>query len=213
MTQVYNELYQFTDVIESMQLSMHQYLLMTDEPILVQTGTVTQAQATLPKLKELLGDRPLKYILVSHFESDECGGLALVLKEYPKAITVCSEVTARQLLGFGLAHNIEIKKPGDKFVGNDFEFDILSYPSEMHLWEGILFAETQRGIFFSSDLMFGIGLNHGQVVEKTWSETLKSSGVEYIANAEMQAKVIEDLKLLKPKFVASGHGQCIKILE
>ena len=137
MTKIYNELYQFTDVIEPMQLSMHQYLLMTDEPVLIQTGAVPQAQATLPKLKELLGDRPLKYILVSHFESDECGGLSLVLKEYPEAITVCSEVTARQLWGFGLAYNIEIKKPGEKFAGSDFEFDILAYPSEMHLWEGI----------------------------------------------------------------------------
>lgn len=213
MTKIYNELYQFTDVIEPMQLSMHQYLLMTEEPILIQTGAVPQAQATLPKLKELLGDRSLKYILVSHFESDECGGLSLVLKEYPDAITVCSEVTARQLWGFGLAYNIEIKKPGEKFTGSDFEFDILSYPSEMHLWEGILFVETKRGIFFSSDLMFGIGLNHGQVVENTWSEVLKSSGVEYIPNTDMQAKVLEDLKLLKPKFVASGHGQCIKVIE
>ena len=213
MTQIYNELYQFTDVLEPMKLSMHQYLIMTDEPILVQTGAVPQAQDTLPKLKELLGDRPLKYILVSHFESDECGGLALVLKEYPEAIIVCSEVTARQLWGFGLAQNIEIKKPGDKFIGNDFEFDILAYPSEMHLWEGILFVENKRGIFFSSDLMFGLGVNHGQVVENTWSEALKSSGVEYIPNPGMQAKMLEDLKLLNPKFVASGHGPCIKIVE
>lgn len=213
MTKIYNELYQFTDVIEPMQLSMHQYLLMTEEPILIQTGAVPQAQSTLPKIKELLGDRQLKYILVSHFESDECGGLSLVLKEYPNAITVCSEVTARQLWGFGLANNIEIKKPSDIFNGSDFKFDILSYPSEMHLWEGILFFEAERGILFSSDLIFGMGLNHGQVIEKPWSEVLKTSGVEYIPNADMQAKVLEDLKMLNPKFVASGHGQCVKVIE
>lgn len=211
MTQIYKELYQFTDVIEPIKLSMHQYLLLAEEPILVQTGTVSQTKATLPQLKQLLGEKSLKYILVSHFESDECGGLSLVMEEYPDAVAICSEVTARQLMGFGITNKFEIKKPGDKFIGNDFEFDIIAYPSEMHMWEGILFAENKRGIFFSSDLMFGMGENHGQIVEKTWSEAIKASGVEGISNLEMQNKLIEDLKLLNPKFVASGHGPCIKI--
>lgn len=212
MTQIYPNLYQFTDVLEPIKLSMHQYLLLTDEPILIQTGAVPQAQATLPKLKELLGDRPLKYILISHFESDECGGLSLVLKEYPNAIAVCSEVTARQLWGFGIARNVEIKKPGDSFTGNEFDFEIISYPSEMHMWEGLLFMEKKRGIFFSSDLMFGMGVNHGQVVENSWEGTVGASGAESLSSPDMQKKLIADLKTLSPVFVASGHGPCIKIV-
>ncbi|MGN6712874.1 hypothetical protein [Anaerocolumna jejuensis] len=212
MTQIYPNLYQFTDVLEPIKLSMHQYLLLTDEPILIQTGAVPQAQATLPKLKELLGDRPLKYILISHFESDECGGLSLVLKEYPNAIAVCSEVTARQLWGFGIARNVEIKKPGDSFTGNEFDFEIISYPSEMHMWEGLLFMEKKRGIFFSSDLMFGMGVNHGQVVENSWEGTVGASGAESLPSPDMQKKLIADLKTLSPVFVASGHGPCIKIV-
>lgn len=213
MTQIFEELYQFTDVIEPIKLSMHQYLLLTEEPILVQTGAVKQTEATLPQLKQILGKNTLKFILVSHFESDECGGLSLVMKEYPDAITICSEVTARQLMGFGISNKFEIKKPGDQFLGNDFEFDIIGYPSEMHMWEGLLFTENKRGIFFSSDLMFGMGENHGQVVECTWSDAIKTSGAESLPSHEMQTKLIEDLKSLNPKFVASGHGPCIKIVE
>lgn len=211
MTQIYPNLYQFTDVLEPIKLSIHQYLLLTDEPILVQTGAVSQAQAALPKIKELLGDRLLKYILISHFESDECGGLSLVLKEYPNAIAVCSEVTARQLWGFGIARNVEIKKPGDSFTGNDFDFDIIGYPSEMHMWEGLLFMEKKRGIFFSSDLMFGMGENHGQVVENSWEAAISTSGAESLPTPDMQKKLIDDLKALSPIFVASGHGPCTKI--
>ncbi len=212
MTQIYKELYQFTHVMQPIKLSMHQYLLLTEEPVLVQTGSVRQTRETLPQIKQLLGGKTIKYILVSHFESDECGGLSLVMEEYPDAVTICSEVTARQLMGFGITNKFETKKPGDKFLGKDFEFDIISYPSEMHMWEGILFVENKRVIFFSSDLMFGMGENHGQVVENTWSEAIKSSGVENIPDQEMQNKLIQDLKLLNPKFVASGHGPCIKII-
>ncbi|VCZ14624.1 hypothetical protein [Escherichia coli] len=101
MTEIIKDLYQFTEVMEPIKLSMHQYLL-TNEPVLIQTGAVSQAQTTIPKLQELLGERKIKYILISHFESDECGGLALVLKEHPEAVAVCSETTARQLMGLVL---------------------------------------------------------------------------------------------------------------
>lgn len=213
MTQIYKELYQFTEVLEPIKLSMHQYLLLTNEPVLVQTGAVSQAQSTLPKLKELLGGKELKYILISHFESDECGGLSLVLKEYPNAIAVCSETTARQLMGFGITFNVEVKKPNDIFIGDEFEFQAIAYPSEMHMWEGLLFFERKRGVLFSSDLMFGMGENHGQIIERSWDDALKLSGADTLPNEEMRNKLISDLKLLNPKFVASGHGHCINITE
>lgn len=213
MTHIYPNLYQFTDVIEPIQLSMHQYLLLADTPILVQTGSISQAKCTLPGIKELLGDRILKYILVSHFESDECGGLSYVLKEYPEAITICSEVTARQLLGFGITNNFEIKRPGDHFVGEDFEFKIFGYPSEMHLWEGLLFQEMKRGIFFSSDLMFEMGKTHGQVIECSWKSAVKNSGAELLPLSDQGKNLSQVLEPLNPTFVASGHGPCIKIVN
>jgi flavorubredoxin len=213
MTEIYKELYQFTNVMEPIKLSMHQYLLLTNEPVLIQTGAVHQTKEIIPQLKQLLGEKALKYILVSHFESDECGGLSILIKEYPEVITICSEVTARQLVGFDITNRFEIKKPGDKLSGKDFEFDIIGYPSEMHMWEGILFIETKRSIFFSSDLMFGMGETHGQIVEKTWDDALKASGVETIPSLEMQNKLLDELKIVSPKFVASGHGPCIKMIN
>ncbi|BCN31957.1 oxygen-binding di-iron domain-containing protein [Anaeromicropila herbilytica] len=212
MTKIYTDLYQFTQVIEPIKLSIHQYLLVGKEPILIQTGAMPQTEVTLPQIKEILGEMQLKYILVSHFESDECGGLSVVLKEYPNAITVCSEVTARQLMGFGITNQVEIKKPTDTLSGNDFEFGIIGYPSEMHLWEGLLFIEMKRGIFFSSDLMFAMGENHGKIIEKTWDEAIGFSGVENIPMGDMLDKMMRDLRALSPRFVACGHGPCVKVL-
>ncbi|MDR2523215.1 MAG: MBL fold metallo-hydrolase [Synergistaceae bacterium] len=213
MTKIYSDLYQFTYVLEPMKLSMHQYLLLAEEPILIQTGAVPQTQITLPRLKELLGGKPLKYVLISHFESDECGGLALVLEQYPKAAAVCSETTARQIWDFGIARNVQIVKPGETFGGSDFEFEVIAYPSETHLWEGVLFAENRRGIFFSSDLMFQMGETHGQVTESDWESAIAASGAEQLPNIEMQDKLRRDLRSISPNFVASGHGACIKIIN
>ena len=209
---IFHGLYQFTDVLEPIKLSMHLYLLQAEESVLIQTGAVPHTQAALPEIKKLLDGKQLKYILISHFESDECGGISLVLKEFPEAIPVCSETTARQLWGFGLAQRIEIKKAGEHLVGKDFDFTTIAYPSEMHLWEGLLFIETKRGILFSSDLMFRMGETHAQIIESSWADAVKTSGSDQLPDPEMQKKMTDDLKALAPVFIASGHGPCIKII-
>jgi Uncharacterized flavoproteins len=211
MTAIYKDLNQFTEFIEPANLSLHQYLLLTKEPILIHTGTANNAQSLVPQIKELLGDKQLKYILVSHFEQDECGCLSTLVKEFPGVTTVCSEITAQQLYGFGITYNIEIKKLGEKLIGEDYEFEFIEYPSEMHLWNGILFVENKRGIFFSSDLMFSFGKIHGETVESNWQEAVKTSGIDWIPGEQQKEKLRKDLLELNPSFVATGHGPCIKL--
>ena len=76
MEKIYQDLYQFSGYIPSMEFTIHQYLLASEPAILFASGTVQQAEHILPQIKSILQDRPLKYIFVSHLESDECGGLS-----------------------------------------------------------------------------------------------------------------------------------------
>ena len=210
MSIIYNDLYQFNSYIPPINLSFHQYLLLTDEPVLVHTGSIDQTKMLIPQLKEVLGDKKLKYIFVSHFESDECGGLSLLLKNFPEAKAICSEITARQLIGFGITDEAIIKKPGEKLMSSDYELEFISYPSEVHLWEGILLMENKRGIFFSSDLIFGMGDANGEIIDGNWQKEVDSITLVQIPSTEQRAKVQQTLSKLKPKFAAVGHGQCLK---
>ena len=211
MLPIFGDLYQFTSYIPPIDLTFHQYLLNIDEPILVHTGSKQQAEALIPQLKDLLMGKELKYIFVSHFESDECGGLGDVLKEFPNAKVISSEVTARQLDGFGIVSDILIKKPGEKMIVGDSEFKFISYPSEMHLWEGLLLFETKRGLLFSSDLMIRLGNSGGKILESTLDEELSRISQEQIPDIEKREKLIKDLREENIKFIATGHGECIKI--
>ena len=210
MSAIYEDLYQFSSYIPPINLSFHQYLLLTEEPILVHTGSIERAEALVPQLKAALLGRALKYIFMSHFESDECGGLSILLKHFPEATPICSEVTARQLSGFGITNNTLVKKPGEKLTSGDYELEFISYPSEMHLWEGLLLMENKRGIFFSSDLVFRFGEANGQVIEGNWQSEIDNISVEQVSDPERKAKLQETLAQLKPKFVAVGHGPCLK---
>lgn len=210
MSIIYNDLYQFNSYIPPINLSFHQYLLLTDEPVLVHTGSIDQTEMLIPQLKEALGEKNLKYVFISHFESDECGGLSLLLKNFPEAKAICSEITARQLMGFGITNDAIIKKPGEKLIGSDYELEFISYPSEMHLWEGLLLVENRRGIFFSSDLIFSMGKSNGEVIDGNWKKEVDNITLEQIPSIEQRAKVQHTLSKLNPKFVAVGHGQCLK---
>ncbi len=66
---------------------------------------------------------------------------------------------------------------------------------------------------FSSDLMFGLGETHAQVIDSTWENAINVSGIDNIYNIEMQQKLYNDLKTMDPEFVASGHGSCMKIVK
>lgn len=212
MEKIFKDLYQFTSYVPPIDLTFHQYLLDTDEPMLVHTGNIEQAQALVPQIKDLVKGRELKYIFISHFESDECGGLGIVLKEFPQARVISSEVTARQLEGFGITSNILIKKPGDKMTIGGLEFKFISYPSEMHLWEGLLLLDLKRGVLFSSDLMIRFGNPSTKILENTLEKELARISKEQVPDTEKRKKLIEDLQGENIKFIATGHGQCIKII-
>lgn len=205
------DLHQFSTHIPQIDLSFHQYLLLTDESLLVHTGNAQQAAGLVPRLKEVLNGRALKYIFISHFEADECGGLSLILEHFPEAKAICSEVTARQIMGFGLAKEIVIKKPGEKLVTKDFELEFFNYPSEMHLWEGLLAMENHRGIFFSSDLMIRFGKEIGTVAESNWLAEIDNIRPEQIPDSQRRAQLQETLSKINPRFVATGHGPCLNV--
>lgn len=59
MSIIYEDLHQFSSYIPPIDLSFHQYLLLTDEPVLVHTGAIQQAEALIPQLT--LNGKSLKY--------------------------------------------------------------------------------------------------------------------------------------------------------
>jgi flavorubredoxin len=204
-------LHQFSTYMPQIDLSFHQYLLLAEEPLLVHTGNMKHTEAMIPDLEVALQGKDLKYIFISHFESDECGGLSLILNHFPKAIPVCSQTTAQQLMGFGLINEAIVKKPGEKLETNDYELEFFSYPSEMHLGEGLLAIENRRGIFFSSDLMMSFGKEIGTVKESNWQNEVNNIMQEQVPDAKRLLELKQRLLQLNPSFVATGHGPCLKV--
>ena len=69
MSIIDQDLYQFSTYFQPINLSFHQYLLSTDEPILFHTGNIQQAIALVPQLKAVLNGKILKYIYITNWNS------------------------------------------------------------------------------------------------------------------------------------------------
>ena len=208
---IIDDLYLFSSYIGFIDLTFNQYLLLGREPILIHTGSKDQAIELLPELKTLLGDRSLSYIFISHFESDECGGLSFLMNHFPEAKPICSQVTARQLMGFSLANDIIVKTPGDILETGDFKLKFISYPSEMHLWEGLMVFEENRGLLFSSDLFIQRGNFKDVVVSAIFEDEIQKISLQQVPSPAAHKALQETLINLPVKYVIPGHGPCLKV--
>jgi len=206
-------IHMFNTYIETINLSFNQYLLLGEEPILVHTGSFQQTTELLPLLKRTLNGKPLAYVFISHFESDECGGLSLILEHYPQVKVICSQITARQLGGFGFSCQTQTVNPKDVLSVGEYEFEFISYPSEMHLWEGLLAFERKQGIFFSSDLFMRFGSFESPMAEMKWLEEVDKITLQQVPSPEAKQVLVDTLRGIPVQTVALGHGPFLKVVD
>lgn len=204
MKPIYNNLYQFTTYIPQMDFTIHQYLLKSNPAILFAAGTVQQAEHILPYIKEILQEEELKYIFVSHIESDECGGISIFLKEYPKVKVICSNLGARELPGYGYQGELVVGIQDKPIVDEGIELRFFDYPSEVHLQNGLVCYEKNSGIFYSADLILQYGNAGGKTVVSDWNQAVDNISAQF-------EELKNNLKDITPSFVAVGHGFCVEL--
>ena len=163
MKRIHENLYLFSIYIPPMDFTIHQYLLASDPAILFATGTAQQAKEILPQIQNILGGRELKYIFISHMESDEEGGIFVFRQAYPGVIVICGSLAAHELPGWGYDGAVEIKSGRDELNDGGLSLSFVDYPSEVHDQNGIICFEKKSGIAYSADLL----LRYGDGVGKT----------------------------------------------
>jgi len=207
MTQITPHLWRHTTYNQYIDLTFNQYLAGVSEPVLIHTG----AESDAPSLLKALEGRKVSSIFVSHFESDECGALSTVLSIYPAAKVIAGEVTARQITGFGIKADVTIARDGEILTLGDLELEMIAYPSEMHLWDGLLAYERKNKIFFSSDLMIRYGHSEEERHKSNWKVEVEAISPIQVADEARRGALKERLLALSVDLVAPGHGPILNV--
>src|SRR3990170_8615274 len=75
-------------------ISFNQFLIVDDRPALIHTGYHEAYDAVRTAVAEILDPKLLAYVVLGHFEADECGGMDRFPAEAPGSVLVASELGA-----------------------------------------------------------------------------------------------------------------------
>ena len=100
-------------------VSYNSYLIDDEKVCLIDTVEVDFFVQFIEKLREVLGDRQIDYLVINHMEPDHSGSLALLKKYYPNIQVIGNKKTFDMMSGFyGIKDNtIEVKNGEDISLG------------------------------------------------------------------------------------------------
>ena len=199
-------------------VSYNSYLLVDEKVCLIDTVEVDFFTQYLENIHEVIGDRPVDYLVINHMEPDHSGSIALVKKYYPEIQIIGNKKTFGMMQGFyGVQGNeIEVKN-GDTLSLGSIELQFVLTPM-VHWPETMVTlcnnpATAEEGaVLFSGDAFGCFGaLNGGVIDEQINCDTFWLEMVRYYSNivgkygtpVQQALKKLADVKLA---YICTTHG-------
>jgi flavorubredoxin len=188
--------------------SFNQYLVVDDEPLLFHTGQRQLFPLVREAIQAVMPVERLKYLALSHFESDECGALNEFLGVAPQAVPMCSEIAAMVAITDFANRAPRALRDGEEFSTGRRRFRWFYTPHVPHSWECGLLMETTTRTFFCGDLFTQGGkgsraLTREDILEP--SEAFRRP-MDYFAHAPQTGATLQRLAEEKPTTLACMHG-------
>ena len=141
-------------------VSYNSYLIDDQHVCLVDTVDTAFFEIFLRKIHQIIGDRPIEYLIVNHMEPDHSGSIRLIRQAYPDVVIVGNKQTFGMIEGFyGVTGGQLLVKDGDTLdLGHHqlrfYLTPMVHWPETMMTWdqtEGVLFAGDAFGCFGALD--------------------------------------------------------------
>ena len=202
-------------------VSYNSYLIDDEKVCLIDTVEVDFFTQYLENIREVLGDRPIDYLVVNHMEPDHSGSIALIKKYYPEIRVIGNKKTFGMMQGFyGVASEDDVEvKNGETLALGSYTLNFVLTP--MVHWpetmvtpcaptEGVEGAKDT--VLFSGDAFGCFGALNGGIIDADINcDTFWLEMVRYYSNivGKYGTPVQNALKKLagvKLDYVCSTHG-------
>ena len=164
-------------------VSYNSYLIDDDKVVLIDTVEVDFFTQFLENIREVIGDRPVDYLVINHMEPDHSGSIALLQKYYPEVKIIGNKKTFGMLQGFyGLTDNLVEVKNGDTLETGNHSLSFVLTPM-VHWPETMVTLDSTDNILFSGDAFGCFGaLNGGIIDDDINCDTFWLEMVRYYSN-------------------------------
>ena len=146
-------------------VSYNAYVLLDEKTVLLDTVDWSVGERFLENLEQVLGDRPLDYVVINHMEPDHCATLTAVLNRWPAAQVVGN---AKTLTMVGQFFDLEVSgrgvtvKEGDTLETGRHTLTFLMAPM-VHWPEVMVTYDTVDKTLFSADAFGTFGALSGNL--------------------------------------------------
>ena len=164
-------------------VSYNSYLIVDEKVCLIDTVEVDFFTQFLENIQEVIGDRPIDYLVVNHMEPDHSGSIALIKKYYPGIQVIGNKKTFGMLSGFyGVRDNELEVKNGDTLSLGSRQLTFVLTPM-VHWPETMVTLDTTSHVLFSGDAFGCFGALNGGVIDNEMNcDTFWLEMVRYYSN-------------------------------
>ena len=101
-------------------VSYNSYLIDDETVALIDTVDACYFEVYLRKIKSIIGERPIQYLIINHMEPDHSGSIRLIKQHYPDIVIVGNKQTFGMIEGYyGVT--------GEQYVVKDDDFLALGH--------------------------------------------------------------------------------------
>ena len=193
-------------------VSYNSYLIDDEQVCLIDTVEIDFFAQFLENVREVIGDRPIDYVVINHMEPDHSGSLGLLKKFYPDVKFVGNKKTFGMMSGFyGLnADTLEVKN-GDHLNLGKTSLQFVFTPM-VHWPETMMTLDETHRTLFAGDAFGCFGALNGGIIDEqincdwAWLEMIR-----YYSNIVGKYGVpvqnaLKKLSGVELDYICSTHG-------
>ncbi|MGH2989703.1 MAG: FprA family A-type flavoprotein [Solirubrobacterales bacterium] len=192
---------------DGLVFQFNQFLIDDERPALIHTGMHQMYGDVRDAVAKVLDPARLEYVVLLHFEADECGGMHRFFEGAPDSTLACSAMSADlNLSGWNYQGRVEGHRDGEIIDLGSHRLRFLETP-HVHHWDSMmLFDETTKSLF-PSDLFIQPGDQPPTVSENLGAEMCgfyREAGI--FAHEEPVREVVDRIESLDPEWIHGMHG-------
>ncbi|AMJ42020.1 FprA family A-type flavoprotein [Anaerotignum propionicum] len=196
-------------------VSYNSYLMMDEKTVLFDTVDKAVSKVFFENLTEVLGERPLDYLVVHHMEPDHSFTLEEVVLRYPNLKIICNSkivTIIKQFFDFDIDSRAIIVKEGEELSTGKHQLKFYMAPM-VHWPEVMMTYDTTDGILFSADAFGCFGALNGAIFadEVDFQQNYMEEARRYYSNiigkygSQVQA-VLKKIVPLEIRLLCPLHG-------
>lgn len=211
VNQVADDIYRISVMTPDAPISFNQFLIDDEQPALIHTGMFPMYDQVREAIAEVLDPAHLRYVVIGHFESDECGGMDRFVAEAPQSELVCSAVGAYvNLEQWAYDGAVRGVRDGDRIDLGTHTLRFWETP-HVHHWDSMMIVEETTESLFPADLFIQPGEQPPMTDENLGKEMCALyRNIGIFAHEDPVLQVVDRIEELDPKRVHPMNGASFK---